>query len=496
VAVAGLSVAVLDGPASLALELAGLGHHVSLVLTRELREDEAAACRARGVEVSTAPTLDVVPASPWLTSGYRLYRALRGSHEDVLVFEGHDAYCATRAKQLGLDFGSAAIVARFGDGHPPLGFLSKSRAGELLTDRLVLELADAVVCDTASLEWWRDQGWSLPPRRYVRSERDDDAQPAAGWAKVLQPHAQARPARALPELVSVVVPFHERTTYLHQCLEGLARQTYERLEVIVADDGSASPAAKRYLGELESRKWPWPFRVLRLPHGGVGATRNRAVGVAEGDAIVFVDDDVLFPDLVEVLVRGQSHAGVDVVAAATRVFRGEGPPRPGPADKVTIPFGEARELGLLGNHFGSVTCIWPRPLLDELGGFRDVFFEDWELLARAAFGGARIAGTPDPLLWYRLTRDARFSGSRLADRLEARSAIAELYAGTLPAGTRLLPLLAAGAYGELDRREHTAGPPPGSLARRARRLYPDEGIAELMRRGIRLVGRRCRARAR
>jgi CDP-glycerol glycerophosphotransferase len=264
-----------------------------------------------------------------------------------------------------------------------------------------------------------------------------------------------------PPNVSVVVAFHERTDYLDHCLDALARQTYPALEVVVADDGSTSRAATDYLAELEGRQYPWPFRVLRLPRGGVAATRNRAAEASSHGTLLFVDDDdVPYDTLVEVLAGGWAAAGVDVVAAGSRVFRGEGAPTASPGDKITISFGNARELGLLGNHFGTC-CLWSRSTFERLGGYRDVFYEDWEVLARASLQGARIAGSPDPLYWYRITAGSRFSGASQAKRETGRAAIAELYASRLPDDMRLLPYLTVGAYAELDRSSARAPAPPG-----------------------------------
>jgi GT2 family glycosyltransferase len=396
-----VAVALLDADPARAVALARSEPDVSLVVTQPLEAE-----RVAGVEVAQAPQLDVTPVSRWLTNSYRLYRAVRKADYDRLVFQGHDAYCTLRARQLGLGFAGTEIVVEDSDDDGERSdFLPLDRVGELVTAEIVRDLVNE--------------------------------KPVA--------------ARELPS-VTVVVAFHERTNYLDHCLDALARQTYPALEIIVADDGSTSRAAHDYLAEVEGRQYPWPFRLLRLQHGGVAATRNRAAESASHATLLFVDDDdVPYDDLVEVLARGWARAGVDVVAAGSRVFRREGVPSPTVGDKITIPFGNARELGLLGNHFGSTCCLWSRATFEDLAGFRDVFYEDWELLARASLRGVRIAGTPDPFYWQRITPGSRFSGASEAKRESGRAAIAELYAPELSDGMRLLPHLAAGAYAQLDR---------------------------------------------
>jgi hypothetical protein len=421
-----VAVALLDGDPARAVALARSERDVSLVVTEPLDVERAATCRAAGIEVVDAPPIDVQPVSRWLADGYRLYRAVRDAGYDRLVFQGHDAYCALRARQLGLAFAGTEITVEPADenGERP-DFLPMDRVGELVTGHIVHDLLNE--------------------------------QPGAGRE---------------PPSVSVVIAFHERTNYLDRCLDALARQTYPALEVLVADDGSTSRAAVEYLSELEGRQHPWPFRVLRLPHDGVAATRSRAAEVAAHETLLFVDDDdVPYATLVEVLARGWATAGVDVVVAGSRVFRGEGAPTPTPGDKITISFGNAQELGLLGNHFGTC-CLWSRETFEHLGGYRDVFYEDWEILARASLQGVRIAGSPDPLYWYRITAGSRFSGASKAKRETGRAAIAELYESRLPEGMRLLPYLAAGAYVELDRSAQHVSPigPQGRMAAFRQRL--------------------------
>jgi GT2 family glycosyltransferase len=422
-----VAVALLDADPARAVALARSERNVSLVVTEPLDAERAATCRAAGIEVVDAPQIDVQPVSRWLTEGYRLYRAVRGAGYERLVFQGHDAYCALRARQLGMTFAQTEITVEHADENDPRpDFLPIDRVGELVTEDIVRDLLNE--------------------------------ESAAGRE---------------PPGVSVVVAFHERTNYLEQCLDALARQTYPALEVLVADDGSTSRAAADYLSDLERRQYPWPFRVLRFPRDGVAATRNRAAEAASQETLLFVDDDdVPYDTLVEMLAGGWAAAHVDVVAAGSRVFRGEGGPSPAPGDKITIPFGNARELGLLGNHFGSICCLWSRGTFERLGGFRDVFYEDWEVLARASLQDVRIAGSPDPLYWYRITAGSRFSGASPAKREMGRTAIAELYESRLPEDMRLLPYLAAGAYAELDRSAQHVSPggPQGRMAALRQRL--------------------------
>ncbi len=87
--------------------------------------------------------------------------------------------------------------------------------------------------------------------------------------------------------VTVIIPTHDRAAVLPRAVESALRQEGADLEVIVADDGSADGTAEvlaRYAGDPR-------VRVLRLPHGGVGAARNAAAAESRSPLLAFLDSD-------------------------------------------------------------------------------------------------------------------------------------------------------------------------------------------------------------
>ena len=94
--------------------------------------------------------------------------------------------------------------------------------------------------------------------------------------------------------VSVVIPCYNCAAYLASAIESALEQTRPALEIIVVDDGSAdeSPEIARSYGS--------PVRVVSQSNRGVSAARNRAIDLASGDWIGFLDaDDVWAPDKLE-----------------------------------------------------------------------------------------------------------------------------------------------------------------------------------------------------
>ncbi|MGH3091205.1 MAG: glycosyltransferase family 2 protein, partial [Gaiellaceae bacterium] len=84
----------------------------------------------------------------------------------------------------------------------------------------------------------------------------------------------------MPARISAIVPIFNVRAYLEPCLESLAHQTMEDLEVVMVDDGSTDESvdiAERFAAR-DGR-----FRLVRQPNAGLGAARNTGIDHARGE---------------------------------------------------------------------------------------------------------------------------------------------------------------------------------------------------------------------
>ena len=110
--------------------------------------------------------------------------------------------------------------------------------------------------------------------------------------------------------ISVVVPVYNVEDYLDRCVKSIISQTYENLEVILVDDGSAdgSPVMCDSWAQKDPR-----IKVIHKPNGGVSSARNAALDAATGDFIGFVDsDDWIENDFYELLMKSLAENGSDI----------------------------------------------------------------------------------------------------------------------------------------------------------------------------------------
>ncbi len=88
-------------------------------------------------------------------------------------------------------------------------------------------------------------------------------------------------------LVTFIVPAYNCGKYIKQCIDSILGQSYKNLELIIVDDGSTDNTAD------VMRKYTDNDRVLCLyqENKGVSVARNKALDLAKGDYVGFVDAD-------------------------------------------------------------------------------------------------------------------------------------------------------------------------------------------------------------
>lgn len=99
-------------------------------------------------------------------------------------------------------------------------------------------------------------------------------------------------------LVSLVIPALEEQNYLPQLLTSIENQTYQPIEVIVADSSPALP--HEVTGEICRE---YGARCIYVPQLGVAHARNEGAKEARGHILVFSDaDNIMAADCIETLV--------------------------------------------------------------------------------------------------------------------------------------------------------------------------------------------------
>lgn len=188
-----------------------------------------------------------------------------------------------------------------------------------------------------------------------------------------------------PAPVSVVIRTRNRPALLREALESLRAQTARPTQVVVVNDGGASP-----------REVTDGFReafdlLLEEPRQrrGRSAAANRGVALANQELVAFLDDDDrCFPDHVERLAAGQRQGPEPAVYSdAVTVVYGQGETGWEPRVRTlqySLDFDP--DYLLLANYIPIHTLLLPRALFTKVGGFDEGldYSEDWDFLIRLA----------------------------------------------------------------------------------------------------------------
>ncbi len=191
-------------------------------------------------------------------------------------------------------------------------------------------------------------------------------------------------------LVSIIVPVYNVASYLSQCLDSLLGQSYKNIEVIAINDGSRDDSWE----VMQAYKKDKRFLCLTQMNQGVSATRNRAIGLAKGEYMMFVDaDDWLEQDTIEKCVKAMFESGADVcMFDYMREFRGrsEGRALFGKSqifDEESCRLLQCRMIGPIGNELAvpqtldSFATVWGK--LYRRSVVADIQFVDLKIIGTA-----------------------------------------------------------------------------------------------------------------
>lgn len=191
-------------------------------------------------------------------------------------------------------------------------------------------------------------------------------------------------------LVSVIIDTYNRAKELPTAIRNIISQTYQRLELVVVDDGSADDTEGAVKQFTDSR-----ITYIRNPHNmGLAASRNVGVKNAKGFYITFQDDDDLcrlekLEEQVRFLKQSDDGIGMTYHETVNHINRLENR-----GDEVIImpsrKIADSKKDGFIfpallpWNFITGPSMMIKRECFDKAGLFDESLFsfEDWEMTLR------------------------------------------------------------------------------------------------------------------
>lgn len=189
-------------------------------------------------------------------------------------------------------------------------------------------------------------------------------------------------ARRQDELVSVILPTHNRQSTIADAINSIIVQTYGNWELIIVEDGPQDGIGKAVLAYDDAR-----IRLVRHDtRRGAAAARNTGLKHASGTAIVHLDDDDQYdPDFLLISLNAMRDSGRRMIYCAQMIWRG--------FDELTLTgrwflsvlFRHFDRAALeQGNYLSMSVVMHDRNLVDVCGGFDEDLtrFIDWDFFLR------------------------------------------------------------------------------------------------------------------
>lgn len=179
-------------------------------------------------------------------------------------------------------------------------------------------------------------------------------------------------------LVSILVPVYNGEKYVQLFLDSALNQLFDDFEIVIVDNMSTDNSVKIIRGYVEAFPDKIQLFSAGVHHDRVGVMRNLALSYAQGKYVYICDcDDILHPNGLKELVETAEEYGCDLVCGwgyTVAVNDDESISSMSPLYKR-----QSQKVGAQTAIMGGVE-LWlrliRRDLLDKVGPFPDVFFED------------------------------------------------------------------------------------------------------------------------
>ena len=220
---------------------------------------------------------------------------------------------------------------------------------------------------------------------------------APGPAELAAQREAARGFAYQPK-IGIVVPVHNtRPEWLLEAIESVRAQTYANWELCIADDASTDPAIRKVL-----RRYAFNRKIKRTRldrNSGISAASNRALSMAVGEFVGFLDhDDELKPNaLFEVVRLLNQRPDLDFIYTDEDKRDTDG--------RLVDPFFKPdwSPEYLLTTNYVTHFALYRRSVIDRVGRLRGAYdgSQDYDLALRVTEVTDRIAHLALPLYTWR-----------------------------------------------------------------------------------------------
>ena len=241
---------------------------------------------------------------------------------------------------------------------------------------------------------------------------------------------------------SIIVPVFNRPDEVDELLDSLTRQAYSQFEVIIVEDGSATPCkdvCDKYNEVLD-------IQYFLKENSGPGQSRNYGAERAKGDYLIILDSDVVLPDGYLMAVDKELEEN------PCEAFGGADASHPSftPVQKaISYSMTSFFTTGGIRGGKAKLDKFYPRSynmgikreVYEQLGGFSKMRFgEDIDFSYRIVEAGNRCRLFPTAWVWHKRRTDLRKFFRQVYNSGIARINLEKRHPGTMKL-VHMLPMV-------------------------------------------------------
>lgn len=206
--------------------------------------------------------------------------------------------------------------------------------------------------------------------------------------------------------ISIILPVHNTSSYLEECLNSIHNQSFKNYELICVDDGSLDNSyeiLKKYEKIITNCK------VIHQSNQGVARARNEGLRNVNGDYIVFIDsDDFIEYNYLERLYNESCNTNADVVICNFYRYYDN--------SKLKLPVVYKKSSGIYSNYHILKSLIpdnlihsylwnklWKKELFDNIE-FPSIKYEDISIMCDLFYKAKKVSIISDRLYYYRIRK--------------------------------------------------------------------------------------------
>jgi glycosyltransferase involved in cell wall biosynthesis len=201
-------------------------------------------------------------------------------------------------------------------------------------------------------------------------------------------------------LVSVIVPCYNSGKTLSRTINSVIRQTWERIEIIIINDGSTD---KFTIEQLDFFSTEPKITIYSQSNKGLSSARNRGISISNGEYIMPLDsDDWLDNNAIKIMLDAYNKSNLNSIVFSDIKLEGK---RVGVKETFCNPFEQ-----LFSNQL-PYCMLFPKSVFNEIPGYDETLLfglEDWDLNIRLLINKYNFVKVNKSIFHYQVDRSGMF----------------------------------------------------------------------------------------